>query len=530
MSILTPFFNLIKPGKSDLYKVSDFNANFDTIDTEMHKPPLTINGISPDPETRDTQVNEVPLADNLSTDVAQLVGGEFVQRMSGGGAAIEDGSAFLSSIEGNSVISGAVSESIDMSVIPAIGSDITATIDRDTFVEYVLASGTITLTHSGSAWSADPALYGITVSGTPVAGDEIVVVYVKENRGTIINATPSSFNSTGWNLFNKTVGYARVCKYSDDYGYKIGGSFTAVSFSQTIGGTTEIVSVDSDGYFNVPSDGFVYVTGSDATTYIFATWSDWVDNPPATFEDYSVSIIDLTEAMVFFPYGLCSVGVVKDEIDLNTKTLYRRIDRMGYSEENLETVISYGVDYIVDTNYIYFVALSPYSEATNIEGNYTVSDHGIEYFINTSVPAVANVLYGENLKDKLRMNVLTISSQALTPAQKSQVQQNIGVTDAISSLFVVETRQLFDNKTIAANSFLSESYAFTEKEGYKALGVVGIYIYNASSGGVGSSSISYNALFITSDAKNVFMQWRNNGNGQAKLACRAYILFKKNIA
>ena len=491
---------------------------------------MTINGISPNPETRDLTVNEVPLADNLSSDIAQLVTGAFIQRMSGGGAAVDDGSAFLSSIEGNSVISGAVAESIEMNVVQASGSEITATLDRDTFVAYVAASGTVELTYSGSAWSADPELYGITVSGEPVTGDKIVVVYVKENRGTITNATPSAFNSTGWNLFNRTVGYARVCKYSDEYGYKIGGSYTAVSFAQTIGGATSIVAVDSDGYFNVPADGFVYVTGGDATTYIFATWSDWVDDPPATFEAYDVSVIDLTEIMVFFPYGLCSVGAVRDEIDLNTKTLFRRIDRLGYSAENLETVIAYGVDYIVDTNYIYYVSVTPQSESTDVSGNYTVSDHGVEFFTNTTIPAVANVLYGENLKDKLRTNVLTISEQELSAEQQAQVQENLGIdaiVAALKSMYIVEAKTLVDNLTVEPSAFISNTYSVA-KQGYTPLGVLGYIIGNATNSGGACTWITMNQMYVTTNSA-IYAQYRNlNTTTAAKIKIVAYVWYVKN--
>ena len=131
MGALTTFFNLFKPAKTDGYNVvEDFNNNFDIIDEEMHKPPLTINGIAPNPVTRDLGLTEVPLAANLSSDIAQVVDGAFMQRMSGGGAAVEDGSAFLSFIRGNIQHTGQVAESIEMTVN---GNDITATIDRDTF-------------------------------------------------------------------------------------------------------------------------------------------------------------------------------------------------------------------------------------------------------------------------------------------------------------------------------------------------------------------------------------------------------------
>ena len=117
MSILTQFFNLIKPEKTDRYKVSDFNANFDTIDTEMHRPPLTVNGIVPDPETRNIALQTVPLADNLSSDDAIFNQGEYLVRTSGGGAPITDGAASLSTIKGNTVKTGYIAEEINNSRI-----------------------------------------------------------------------------------------------------------------------------------------------------------------------------------------------------------------------------------------------------------------------------------------------------------------------------------------------------------------------------------------------------------------------------
>ena len=116
MGVLTPFFNLFKPAKTDPQKIEKLNDNFDIIDTEMHRPPLTVNEIEPDPETRDINITTVPLADNLSTDEAQINSGTFVIRASGGGASIADGSAWLSSIHGNQVKTGYVAESINMTV------------------------------------------------------------------------------------------------------------------------------------------------------------------------------------------------------------------------------------------------------------------------------------------------------------------------------------------------------------------------------------------------------------------------------
>ena len=429
MSVLTQFFNLIKPTKSEGVKVSDFNSNMDIIDTEMHRPPLTVNGIEPDPTTRDLEIETVPLADNLTSEEAQINTGTFIERTSGGEASIADGAAWLSDIKGNMVKTGYIPESLQMTVTladPTTTDPISASIDRDTFIEVVTSSQTLTFTYT-SDWNLDPSDYGITVTGTPVSGDQIVVVYVKENRGTITVANPTSFVSTGWNLYDHTVGYARVVDYSEEYGFMISGTYTALKFAATLDGEkTTITPVD--GYFTIPSDGFVFVTGGNSTdTAIWMTWSDWTEEAnDGTFEAYSETSIDLTGVMTDFPYGLMKIGNVYDEINLNVGKAYSRIQRLAYTEENLADVIASGVAYDTDTNYIYAVRVEPVAYTISLDGSYTVSDHGMELFVGTTIALTASALYGNDLKGKLRRDVLTISQQTLTAAQKTQVLSNIG--------------------------------------------------------------------------------------------------------
>lgn len=452
MSLLTSFFNLIKPQKTDPQAISQINEDLDIIDTEMHRPPLTVNEVEPDPTTRDLYLEEVPLATNLSSEIAQINNGTFIERTTGGDASVDDGSAMMVSIKGNMVHTGYVAESLNMTVNAVertaeegeeVPEAITATIDRDVFVAYVQVSGTTTLIYS-NAWSADPALYGVTVTGTPVAGDQIVIVYVKEERGTITVANPSSFKSTGWNLYNNSVGYAKVIKYSDNYGYKIGGTFTAVEFSDTVAGTrTTITPVD--GYFSISGNGYVFVTGGDDTTYIYATWSDWTDTYDGDFEAYTVSTIDLSGVMALFPYGLMAIGNVHDEINLNAQVAVNRIERLAYTAENLETVVASGRAYDADTNYIYAVMATPVTTSITLGGTYDVSDHGIEYFIGTTIGVIVETLYGENLKDKLRTDVLTKSqdlvnnlttndsSKVLSAAQGYALNNNIAKLTAKST-------------------------------------------------------------------------------------------------
>lgn len=449
MGVLTPFFNLFKPAKTDPQKIAKLNDNFDIIDTEMHRPPLTVNGTEPDSTTRDISITTVPLADNLTSDEAQINTGTYIERTSGGEASIAAGTAWLSNIKGNMIKTGYVAESIEMSVTladPTTEIPISATMDHDTFVAEASSSGTYTFTYSNE-WDVDPSTYGITVTGTPVAGDKITVEYVKLNRGTITTANPTSFVSTGWNLYNHAAGYAQVVDYSEEYGFMIDGTYTGLKFAATLTGEqTTITPVN--GYFTIPSDGFVFVTGgNDTDTEIWMTWSDWTEQANGgVFEAYTSDNIDISGVMVDFPYGLMKIGNYYDEIDLNVGKAYSRIERMAYTEENLADVIASGVPYDTDANYIFAVRVEPVVYTISLDGEYTVSDHGLEIFVGTSVPLTASSLYGNDLKGKLRRDVLTISQQTLTADQKTQVQENIGMSVAnnlttTSSGKVLDARQ-----------------------------------------------------------------------------------------
>lgn len=426
MSILTPFFNLFKLEKTNSYDIAQFNDNMDIIDTEMHKPPLTVNNISPDPATRNIPITTVPLADNLTSDEAQVNTGTYIVRTSGGEASIRPGQAWLSDIRGNMVKTGYQQQSI----VPTVSEGLSIVIDDAEFVEAATSSGTYTFSYT-TDWNVDPATYGITVTGSPQNGDQIVVVYVKENRGTITVANPTSFVSTGWNLYNNAVGYARVVNYSEEYGFMIDGTYSAIKFAETLNGE-QISITPVNGFFTVPSDGYVFVTGGNATdTMIWMTWSDWTEQPNGgVFEAYSQTSVDLTGVMVNFPNGLMQVENYADEINLNIGKAYSRIQRLAYNSENLASVIASGVPYDTDTNYIYAVRTEDVTYTISLDGEYTVSDHGEEMFLGTTVPVTASSLYGNDLKGKLRRDVLTISEQSLTSAQKAQVLQNIGAASA----------------------------------------------------------------------------------------------------
>lgn len=348
---------------------------------------------------------------------------------------------------------------------------ITATIDEDVFVTYVTQTGTTTLTYS-TAWSADPANYGITVTGTPIAGDVITVVYVKEIRGTIVQSNPQTFVSTGWNLYNHALGYARVIKYSSEsgYGFKISGTYTALEFSTTTTGTRTTITPVS-GYFTIPSDGYVFVTGGNSTnTQIWMTWSDWTSTANGgVFQAYSQDVVDLTTFMASnFPYGLMAVGNVYDEINLNIGIATSNVARMAYNATNLANAEESGMQYEYDENYIYIERAVPVNYTVSVDGGFAAYDHGMEYFTGTDQEVYAETMYGSNLKNKLERDVVTISQQTLTDAQKTQVRDNTGtsatiillnadtvdvVYNKLNSLKDLSTATIYINGTIVTNLF-----------------------------------------------------------------------------
>ena len=309
---------------------------------------------------------------------------------------------------------------------------ITATVDRDTWVGYVNASGTYTFTYS-TAWKlsnteVDLDDYGITVTNIPIAGDEISIVYVKEVRGTITVAAPTKLVATGWNLYDHSKGYARCVKYSNQYGYAISGTYTSLGFAETPTGTQTVITPDSDGLFNVTGTGYIIVTGGNSTdTAIWTSWSDWTEGYDGSFAAYAESTVDITTIMnANFPYGLLRVGDTRDEIDFIHKQAISRISRTAYTEEARAAAAASGRAYEFDEDYIYQVRASEIVNSITIDEEYTVSEHGLEWFESSPIGVYSEILYGQNLKDKLKRDVVTISEQTLTNGQKGQVRTNIG--------------------------------------------------------------------------------------------------------
>ena len=444
---------------------------------------LTVNSNTAD-ANGDVRVDEVQFASNLKSEQSQTSVGEYSIRTSGGAASIESGDAWLVSVEGNNVHTGYVAEELEMTVIPVERQNpITATLDHDTFVAYVESSTTITLSYTAD-WSADPALYGVTVTGTPVNGDVISIAYTKEERGTIMVCNPESFVSTGYNIYDYARGYARVVKYSESYGYAIAGSYTSLAWAETPGGTQTAITV-SGGQFQVPGDGYVIVTGGNGTnTRIWPTWSDWTSAGDAgSWEAYTESEVDLSDVMEdYFPNGLLSAGAVRDIIDINVGYCESKVERLAYSAANRAAAEASGRAYEFDENYIYLERSVTVVHSIELDGSFTASDHGIEFLTgdNPGTPVVTT-LYGNNLRNKLERDVLTISEQELSASQKTQVQTNLGISLAggLTDLFLFKEYSTKNSVTINANNAKSLNMTdFSDMEaptGYTAIGLAGYH-------------------------------------------------------
>ena len=403
----------------------------------------SVNNILPG-VSGNVQVTTVDNARQLQSGNAQLSEDEFIMRTAGGTASIGDGPAWLNVVRGTCAHDGQVEESITAEVESTAEPAITVSINNAAFKEAAGEAGeylfAYTVSGGEGSWDVDPATWGITVTGEPEDGDSITVTWIAEDRGTITVATPETFVATGWNLYNPVAGYARVLKYSDEYGFGISGTYTSLQFATTPNGA-RISITPVGGIFTVPSDGYVFVTGGNTSdTAIWMQWSDWTDTYDGSFAVYTEYEVDLSGVMdEIFPNGLCSVGSVRDEININAGEAIVRIERMAYTAENIAAVIASGRAYDADENYIYAVLETEEAYEISTDGSYTSNDHGMEFFTGTDVAVYAQALYGENLIDKLRTDVLTKSGDLVNnltttvPGKALDARQGKALSDNLAA-------------------------------------------------------------------------------------------------
>ena len=386
--------------------IDKINKNSTDYDLQDSKAARSVNG------TTDSHVEQ---ADEIYTTSTQISTSAFVYRTTAGDVSIETGAASINYLEGNTVQTGHTDEVLDVESAFA-DSGTTVAIDASTWRTTVSTDGAYTFSYDGSDWKLDDATvtlatYGLTVTGTVTEGDSITVTYVALVIGTLATTTPTSFVATGFNQYDATAGYAHVVGNNQ---YRIAGTYTALGFTTTIGGTTTAVTV-TDNKFTPTEDGYIYVTGASGDILIALVWSGTMDSEP--YSAYSTSTITIptadanSTALPTASYGMPSVGNVRDKLSFAEKTYVQNIGHYAYSAENLATVQALGVAYVYDLTHIFYVLPEPitYTLANTVSGAYTANDYGTEEFLGTTVPVNTSITYGNSLVDKLR-NLLTIQS------------------------------------------------------------------------------------------------------------------------
>lgn len=448
----------------------------------------SVNSVLPD-ENGNVVINRVALSDNIYASDNNEVFSKYIHRTSAGGADIESGVAELDYIRGNISITNRVKEVINITassehtpeegeVYTPISAEISGNIWRTS--AYGTTSGNYTFIYDStiSAWTDQNTLktvllsnLGILVSGDLFTGDKIVVSYTKAEKGNIAFPKPISFTATGLNQFDKnstniipnytinmTTGlieasngsYVCYCKapyVSDGTGYiayDSNSTLTGIAYSSVEPSAGKLVDISGSVLTSQlstctfdPSDntGYILISCTDYSGLcIHPRWSGLYDT---VYEDYKYDQIvfptkDINgNSLPLATYGLPALNSIKDELNLGIRQYIKRVEVVNYSDDKLEEIQAMGIDYDYDNTYIVYILPNPitYKLESTISGIYTVNDYGTERFeleANNNVPVYALHLYGQNLKDKLRRDVVTISQQNLTDTQKAQIRTNIG--------------------------------------------------------------------------------------------------------
>lgn len=371
--------------------------------------------------------SHVQEADQIHTSTGVSQTDTFMFRTAAGDASISNGTARLISIKGHCEQVGHSDEQLVQSA-SFTNETTTYTFDADTFRANTVIAGCSSLrgaaTYDGLEWTFegtkddvayvaafDPAAFGFTITGNIVAGDTITIVYQALVMGTITIAIPITFVATGYNQYDAASGYAHVVGGNQ---YRIAGTYTGLDFATTTSGTRSAVVVENNK-FTPEEDGYIFVNGGSGDILIALVWSGIRDNDP--FEPFETSEIEIPVEdadgvpLPIADWGFGSVGDVRDEINFSDKRYIQRIGYYDYTPENLATVQAMGVDYIYDSDEIYYVLPEPiiHTLDDSVSGEYTVNDFGTEEFTDAILPVTASIYYGNNLVDKLR-NILDIQS------------------------------------------------------------------------------------------------------------------------
>lgn len=331
-------------------------------------------------------------------------------------------------------------------------------------------------------------------SGTP--SSTITILYQKGARGTIHIPKPTSFVATGFNQFNpnnasQIIQNATITNgvIVQGTGYvcfvkaMLGSVWGYIAYSEGehlipdgIGWCSTIPEIDTEldqtlQEFDERSSRLASITFSEQGYIAVAVdnYSDlcihtrWDNEDDEVYEEYTApSIINFPtignvngeeKTLPLSDYGMPAIGNVRDRLDLDGSTYIQKIGYLPNTPANMNTVINYGTTYDYDDENIYFVLKEknevqqgePYITYYNLTFDkdqpslYSVNDFGTEEFIGTEYPVIAENIYGENLRNKLKTDVLMISQQnpPLTNSQINSVRKNLlNIIYPVGSIYI----------------------------------------------------------------------------------------------
>lgn len=141
--------------------------------------------------------------------------------------------------------------------------------------------------------------------------------YYPYDAGSLLPVNMTGVETTGFNAYNGTTGTAKLL---GGYQYQITGTYTSLSF-ETVGGETEVPTLDTDGIFQTSANGTLTVTGGGSDTCVHLVWSGYRNGEYEAHWSEQRVIAAIAEN---FPNGMRSAGSVCDEL-----TEHEAIVRVG---------------------------------------------------------------------------------------------------------------------------------------------------------------------------------------------------------
>lgn len=340
------------------------------------------------------KLDSVPLADNLVSSDNLIISDTYIFRTSGNHTDIKSGYATLNMINGNCTYDPELNK---------------ITIAKPTKFKSV----GLNQFNKDVDFIAD---YTINAQGDfkPLVGSYICIVKAigALATGYVAYSKSGTINRIGWTNAYPTA--------TSSIYVTVDGTYVT---SLSLGAITSSLCASMQGYICIAT------TDKDSLC-VHPRWSGAAD---IEFADYDVDEIPIPIAdkdglaLPTASYGFPSVNIVADEIDFAKLRYTQRIGHYPYTPANLSIVEAMGVEFIYDPTHIFYVLRTPLVYTLSGDSNpiYMVNDYGTEEFEGTPIGVWAQNIYGQNLKDKLRRDVVTISNQQLAENEQKQVRANI---------------------------------------------------------------------------------------------------------